>query len=173
MFLCLVPICILKPVFSKLPDFFLSSLTLRFGFKFNLSNKIPLIYSHRSVLQAVYVQRDKRNRAIIFTCSFRAISQLSGDIFMKQKTSSTQETIRETIIASDGFTYKYTLSAGKNRDSLYSLKIVMTSSDGDMRSSTASVAMSDGGRAIAFYNKLVSNLATPSNLQYCIEDEFY
>ncbi len=91
---------------------------------------------------------------------------------MRRRAMPEQETIRETIIASGGYTYKYTLSAAKGADAMYSLKIVMRGDEGDSRSNTASVAISDGGRAIAFYNKLVRNLATPSNLQYCIEDEF-
>lgn len=90
---------------------------------------------------------------------------------MKHKVTPKQETIRETIVASDGYTYKYSLSVDKNTNSMYSLKVVMSSTEGEVRSDTASVAMSDGGRAIAFYNKLVRNLATPANLKYCIEDE--
>jgi hypothetical protein len=92
---------------------------------------------------------------------------------MRRKTKAAQETVRETILASGGYTYKYTLSVGKDTCPIYSLKIVMRSIDGEVRSNSASVSMSDGGRAIAFYNKLVRNLATPSNLQYCIEDELY
>jgi hypothetical protein len=83
------------------------------------------------------------------------------------------EIIRETIVASGGYTYKYTLSTSKEKNATYSLKVVMKGDGGEVRSNTASVVMSDGGHAIAFYNKLVRNLATPSNLQYCIEDEEY
>lgn len=90
---------------------------------------------------------------------------------MRHKTMGKQETIRETIVASGGYTYKYTLSVAKDTPSVYSLKVVMRGSEDEVRSNTASIAMSDGGRAIAFYNKLVKNLATPTNLQYCIEDE--
>lgn len=92
---------------------------------------------------------------------------------MRRKAKIPEETIRETIVASGGYTYKYTLSVGQEASPLYSLKVVMRSCDGEVHSNTASVTMSDGGRAIAFYNKLVRNLATPSNLQYCIEDELY
>ena len=90
---------------------------------------------------------------------------------MRHKAMPKQETIRETIVASNGYIYKYTLSVGNDKNSMYSLKVVMRGEGGDVHSSTASVVLSDGGRAIAFYNKLVKNLATPANLQYCIEDE--
>lgn len=90
---------------------------------------------------------------------------------MRRRTTQKQEIIRETIVASGGYTYKYTLSAGMDTPSTYSLKIVMSGGGDEVRSNTASVAMTDGGRAIAFYNKLVRNLATPANLQYCIEDD--
>lgn len=88
---------------------------------------------------------------------------------MRRKAMLKWETIRENTATSDGYTYKYTLlSSG---DGMYSLKIVMIGVGGEMHSDTASVMTSDGGRAIAFYNRLVKNLATPSNLRYCIEDE--
>ena len=90
---------------------------------------------------------------------------------MRRSSNRDEKTVRETIIASNGYTYKYTLSASRDKPSIYSLKVVMRALSGDIRSSTATLAMSDGGRAIAFYNKLVKNLATPSNLQYCVEDE--
>ena len=88
---------------------------------------------------------------------------------MRCKAIPKQETIRENVIVSDGYTYKYALFSGE--DGMYSLKIVMHTASGETHSDTASVMMSDGGRAIAFYNKLVRNLATPANLRYCIEDE--
>ena len=78
--------------------------------------------------------------------------------------------LRETTMAKDGYTYKYTLCY-EGAGGIYSLKIVMTGEEGETYQSTASVAMSDEWRAIDFYSKLVRNLATPKNLAYCIEDE--
>ena len=88
---------------------------------------------------------------------------------MRRRAMPRQETVREAVVSSDGYTYKYSLLASEG--GMYSLKIVMQNENGEMHSDTASVMTSDGGRAIAFYNRLVKNLATPANLRYCIEDE--
>jgi hypothetical protein len=91
---------------------------------------------------------------------------------MRRRTGGVQDILRETVISQGGYSYKYTLSVGQAPSSAYSLKIVMKSTDGISNQSSASVVISDGGRAVEFYNKLVRNLATPANLPYCVEDEF-
>ena len=85
--------------------------------------------------------------------------------------------INETRVC-DGITYKYSLIESTNlqiscyKIPLYSVRIEMLIHENESFSENESVALfSDLNKATDFYYKLVSNLATPMNLPYIIEDE--
>ena len=54
---------------------------------------------------------------------------------------------------------------------LYTINVKMTSVEGLHTESSAQDAFSDASKAISFYERLVSCLATPIDLMYVLEDE--
>ena len=54
---------------------------------------------------------------------------------------------------------------------LYSIKVAMTDSNGNRRHASARDLYSCKEKALAFFDKIVRNLATPIDLNYIIEDE--
>ena len=90
---------------------------------------------------------------------------------------TTQKVIRREESQSDGYVYYYELIERKGRCMadfgmrLYSIKVTMTDMDGKSRQSEARDVFSSKRKALAFYEKIAKNLATPIDLKYVIEDE--
>ena len=76
-----------------------------------------------------------------------------------------------------GYIYSYELTQREGYTTvdygvnLYSIKVKMTDSEGRTRKSEAKDVFSCKKRALAFFDKIVRNLATPIDLKYIIEDE--
>ena len=95
---------------------------------------------------------------------------------MKSKTAS--EAIIRRDEGFDGeyvYSYELTMKEGTAVASfkipLYTITVRMTSIKGSTTEASASDAFSDASKAIAFYERLVANLATPIDLIYVLEDE--
>ena len=54
---------------------------------------------------------------------------------------------------------------------LYSISVEFINNDGVRGFAEAKECFSDKGKAVEFFNRLVSGLATPINLPYIVEDE--
>lgn len=54
---------------------------------------------------------------------------------------------------------------------LYSIRVDMTDTEGHRRQADARDVFSNAEKAIAFFDKIVRNLATPIDLAYILEDE--
>ena len=78
---------------------------------------------------------------------------------------------------SEGFGYRFELLRGESnytasfRIPLYSIRVTLTSPDGETTSSEIKEVFADAGKAILFFDKVVRNLATPVDLAYILEDE--
>ena len=89
----------------------------------------------------------------------------------------TQKVIRNDESNRDGYTYSYELIERRGRSMadfgmrLYSIKVTMTDKDGKSKTSEARDVFSSKRKALAFYEKIARNLATPIDLKYVIEDE--
>ncbi len=88
------------------------------------------------------------------------------------------KTIRTEVREVDGIKYRYELTKRENRSvagfgiPLYSFAVVMEFKDSGKRSEGNTTDLfSDSGKAMRFFDKLVSNLATPIDLAYIVEDE--
>lgn len=96
---------------------------------------------------------------------------------MKQKMLDTVIRTEERI--DDGNSYSYQLMKRKGDSTanwqlpLYSFRINMIDKRGQEREATAKDIFSDEGKALAFFDKIVRNLATPIDLAYIIEDELH
>ncbi len=98
---------------------------------------------------------------------------------MKQKEKAkTVESVIRREVRSDGensYVYELRVSENKNLASykipLYSIHVDMTDQGGKTSSARVKEAFADAGKAILFYEKIVSGLATPIDLAYVIEDE--
>ena len=87
--------------------------------------------------------------------------------------------IKETREA-DGIVYTYTLTLHEDKKltsigiPLYSISVDMTVlATGRTTSAKTRELFSDEEKARAFLDKLIRNLATPIDLAYIVEDEFY
>ena len=98
---------------------------------------------------------------------------------MRHKEKTLETNIREETRMQDGIIYTYTLlmseskSFSSYRIPLYSIKVEMIQSDGTVTQSESNKIFADLGIATDFFEKMVKNLATPIDLPYVIEDEFY
>ena len=96
---------------------------------------------------------------------------------MKQRERTISTVIKRDERIDDGRRYVYELSVSESlnlssfRIPLYSVSVCMTDKDGEATSSSVRDAFADAGRAIVFYEKIVTNLATPIDLAYIAEDE--
>ena len=85
--------------------------------------------------------------------------------------------IREEMHVQNGicYSYKLTLREGRSmadfRIPLYSIGVEMTDTHGRTTRSEAKDIFDNCERAIAFFEKLTRNLATPIDLNYIVEDE--
>ncbi len=98
---------------------------------------------------------------------------------MKQKTRALETTIRKEERMNNGTVYKYELIMSKSeslssyRIPLYSISVELIKSDGGSTYAKSDKLFADLGIATDFFEKLIENLATPLELSYVIEDEFY
>ena len=98
---------------------------------------------------------------------------------MKQTENQNETIIRTERREDDGNIYKYELVMRESPRiasygiPLYSISVRMNQKDGEITSASTSDVFADVGKAIDFFNKLVTNLATPIDLPYILEDEFY
>lgn len=88
------------------------------------------------------------------------------------------KTVRTEVREVDGIKYRYELTRRENRSvagygiPLYSFAVAMEFTDTGHRTvGNTSDLFSDSGKAMRFFDKLVSNLATPIDLAYIVEDE--
>ena len=89
----------------------------------------------------------------------------------------TESVIRNVTLENDGSQYSYALIKKESRRvssygmPLYSVEIEFTDINGNTTSARAGDIFANIDKAIAFYDKMVKNLATPIDLAYVIEDE--
>ena len=93
-----------------------------------------------------------------------------------RKQENKSEIIRDTTRTEDGITYRYLLTASKSQKvasynmPLYSISVMMTKDKNTTENSIDDV-FSDIGKALAFYEQISRNLATPIDLTYVLEDK--
>ncbi len=98
---------------------------------------------------------------------------------MRQKEKMTETVIRNEVRVQRDILYKYELVLTESdRFSsygipLYSINVELTHADGNITYAKSDKLFADLGAATDFFEKLVRNLATPIDLRYVIEDEFY
>lgn len=96
---------------------------------------------------------------------------------MRQRARTIDTVIKRDERIDEGRRYIYELSVSENlnlssyRIPLYSVSVSMTDTDGESTSSSVKDAFADAGRALVFYEKIVTNWATPIDLAYILEDE--
>ena len=88
------------------------------------------------------------------------------------------KTVRTEVRRVDGIEYRYELTERENTSvagfglPLYSVAVMMESEESGKRSHGRTTELfSDIKKAVHFFEKLVSNLATPIDLAYIVEDE--
>ena len=83
--------------------------------------------------------------------------------------------IRDITRSSDGIIYRYVLFSSRSElvasynMPLYSIEVSMMK-DGELSKNVARELFADVGKAVAFFERLADNLATPIDLPYVIED---
>ena len=86
-------------------------------------------------------------------------------------------TVRCEKVKSRGIEYVYELTLDEARKpemgamTLYSISVRMSDGENIISEARAQDLFTDLGKASAFFDKLVRNLATPINLAYVVEDE--
>lgn len=77
----------------------------------------------------------------------------------------------------DGNEYEYTLTVRESdktasfRLPLYSIRVAMTTADGQRREAELNDAFRSPRTAFTFFNRIVDNLATPIDLPFVYDDE--
>ncbi len=98
---------------------------------------------------------------------------------MKLSDKTYTQTVRSNNVETESEKYHYELIMKKSkrvtsyRLPLYSIKIHMTDSLGNVTEAEAQDLFSDIGKAIVFYQMLVDNLVTPIDLPYVVDDTLY
>ncbi len=93
----------------------------------------------------------------------------------KYKTKET--VIKQEIRDEDGFNFIYELLLTESTEftsfglPLYSIRVILTDPNGIKSEEKLKNAFADVGKAYDFFDKIVSCLATPIDLQYVFEDE--
>lgn len=95
---------------------------------------------------------------------------------MKTKEKSKLTLIRRECVVNEGLLYKYELQMkerlrGVNVSHLYLISIELMLDDGSTTYAETGEVFADAGKAIAFFDRLVKNLATPIDLAYILEDD--
>ncbi len=94
-----------------------------------------------------------------------------------RKTINEPSTVKSETRVKDGAIYKYSLLVTESSDfasykqRVYSFAIEMTDAEGHKTDAVSGGLFADVGKALLFFRKLISGLATPMNLAYIIEDE--
>lgn len=96
---------------------------------------------------------------------------------MKQR-EKTQESVIRREIRSDGeneYCYELIIKESQRVASykipLYSIRVGMKNEVSEYTEAEVKDVFADPGKAIVFFEKLISNLATPIDLAYILEDE--
>ncbi len=98
---------------------------------------------------------------------------------MKQKQKSTETVIRKEERVSESTVYKYELILSESTGfssyklPLYSIRVEMLTNDGSVTYASSDKLFADLGVATDFFEKLIRSLASPTDLAYVVEDEFY
>ena len=85
--------------------------------------------------------------------------------------------VRSEIRREDGIEYEYTLTVSESdktasfRLPLYSIRVAMTTADGQRREAELKDAIRSPRTAFSFFNRIVDNLATPIDLPFVYDDE--
>ena len=92
------------------------------------------------------------------------------------KTKEKITLIRREFVENEDVLYKYELlmnerQHGVNCARLYFMSVEMKFADGSVTYAETGEVFADVGKAIAFFDRMVENLATPINLPYVLEDE--
>ena len=95
---------------------------------------------------------------------------------METKVKSKMTLIRREILEKDGAFYKYELQMKdrkccNNSAPLYLISIEMTLEGGSTTYAETGEIFANVNKAIRFFDKMVTNLATPIDLPYILEDE--
>jgi hypothetical protein len=94
-----------------------------------------------------------------------------------KKNKIKETVIKQEIRKEDGFTFVYELILSESEQiisyglPLYSIKVDLTDPNGIKSCEKLSNVFADVGKAYDFFDKIVSCLATPIDLQYVFEDE--
>ncbi len=94
-----------------------------------------------------------------------------------RKNKLKETVIKQEIREEDGFSFIYELLLCQSSDfssfglQLYSIKVTLTDPNGIRSEEKIENAFADVGKAYDFFDKIVSCLATPIDLQYVFEDE--
>ena len=105
-----------------------------------------------------------------------SVTKLNGGRSMnttKEKTTCVRCERRQA----DGNEYEYTLTVRESdmtasfRLPLYSVRVAMTTADGQRREAELSDAFRSPRTAFSFFNRIVENLATPIDLPFVYDDE--
>ena len=94
---------------------------------------------------------------------------------MKKHEKSKLTVLRREHVENDGLTYKYELQLkerirGNAPGAVYIISVEMTLDDGSTTYAETGEIFFDVGKAIAFFDRMVKNLATPIDLPYVVED---
>ena len=93
------------------------------------------------------------------------------------KTKISDARVRSELREKDGIEYRYDLIMRKSsrvasyQIPLYSVSVEMKKADGEVSNATTRDIFSDVGKALVFFERLVSSLASPTELRYIVEDE--
>lgn len=95
---------------------------------------------------------------------------------MKTREKSKLTVIRREHVEGDGALYKYELHMrerirGASSGTVYIISAEMTLEDGSTTYAETGEIFFDVGKAIAFFDRMVKNLATPIDLPYIVEDD--
>jgi len=86
--------------------------------------------------------------------------------------SGTDRAIKNETVLNRGNLYSYELTARESgKITLYSIKITLKTAFGEITERVAENIFDNEEDAVAFYEMLIKNLATPLNLPYIVEDE--
>ena len=97
---------------------------------------------------------------------------------MTRKRKTVEKIIKTQLKESSGVSYTYNLSVCESEHvasfgmPLYSIEIKESDERGKVTEAKIKEMFADPGRALAFYERLVKNLATPVDLPYILEEEY-
>ena len=96
---------------------------------------------------------------------------------MRRKEKTVDTKIKTELRKKHGIEYKYELIMRESAQvasyklPLYSVSVEMTYENGVTTTAETKEVFADAGRAIAFFERVVDNMATPGDLAYIVEEE--